>query len=396
MREQKLFLALLRDHIHSTATAEITEGIDWEQLFSYAEEQSLCGVCYVQLKALAGSGKHIPEEILEKFHQGFFYDCYASANRQAYMKEAEALLQEADIPFQPFKGWILKDYWPVPELRTMGDIDLLIHTTDRDSSNAIMQELGFQRLVDNHAVWTYYAKDIIFELHDHMFYEHLTNEVDYPAYFDRAWDYVGQELWESFHFLYLITHLAKHTINKGMGFRAYLDLIFFCRTAEERLQWDWIFRELERLKLRSFAETCFVFCRAWFGYQIPESSGRLDNSFYRFVTDKLFNDGTFGLENGQNEAAGSAKEISHSRAPYWLGAITLTVRRLFPPYEDMQLIPWYSFVDGRPWLLPAAWIYRWWYSLTHKRVQGEKLLLEPFRKKKMIEKRQKLIRDWGL
>lgn len=120
MREQKLFLALLRDHIHSTATAEITEGIDWEQLFSYAEEQSLCGVCYVQLKALAGSGKHIPEEILEKFHQGFFYDCYASANRQAYMKEAEALLQEADIPFQPFKGWILKDYWPVPELRTMG------------------------------------------------------------------------------------------------------------------------------------------------------------------------------------------------------------------------------------------------------------------------------------
>ena len=102
-------------------------------------------------------------------------------------------------------------------------------TEDADKMLRIMQELGFQRLVDNHAVWTYYAKDIIFELHDHMFYEHLTNEVDYPAYFDRAWDYVGQELWESFHFLYLITHLAKHTINKGMGFRAYLDLIFFCR-----------------------------------------------------------------------------------------------------------------------------------------------------------------------
>ena len=24
----------------------------------------------------------------------------------------------------------------------------------------------------------------------------------------------------------------------------------------------------------------------------------------------------------------------------------------------MQLVPWYHFVDGRPWLLPAAWAMR--------------------------------------
>src|SRR5699024_5774281 len=109
-----------------------------------------------------------------------------------------------------------------------------------------------------------------------------------------------------------------------------------------------------------------------------------------------FNDGLFGLENEQNEAAHFAKEIKRSRTPYWLTAVRLTVYRLFPPYRDMQLIPWYRFVDGRRWLLPAAWIYRWFYTATHKFKWSKKLLAEPYSKRKIIEKREKMISGWGL
>ena len=62
----------------------------------------------------------------------------------------------------------------------------------------------------------------------------------------------------------------------------------------------------------------------------------------------------------------------------------------------MQLIPWYAFVDGRPWLLPAAWVYRWGYCLAHKRKHGTALLAEPFTKRETVERRERLIRDWGL
>ena len=122
----------------------------------------------------------------------------------------------------------------------------------------------------------------------------------------------------------------------------------------------------------------------------------LDEKFFREVTEKTFRDGTFGLHNEQNEAAHSAKEIRRAEEPYWKTTLALTVKKLFPPYRDMQLIPWYSFVDGRPWLLPVAWVYRWFYTAIHKFRKSRDLLTEPFLKREVIERREAYIRRWGL
>lgn len=394
--EQKVFLSLLRDYVQGTVDTCIPDTLNWTQLFSYAGEQSLLGICYAQLKIIHRKRKAIPEHVLEQFHQGFFQDIYKSMNQQALYQELCGHFDSAEIEFCPFKGYIVRTYWPVPELRTMGDIDILIHDSDRQASDTVMKNLGYKRLIDNHAVWTYYAEDIVFELHDHMFYETLTQNIDYRCYFDNAWSFLHSNLRESFHFLYIIAHLAKHTINKGMGFRAYLDLVFFCRSVGERLDWDWISKELESLKLLSFTETCFAFCRKWFGFVPPIATGELEEDFFFAVTQKLFNDGTYGLENRQNTGSHAAKEIMYSGKSYWTGAILVALHRLFPSYKDMQLISWYAFLDGRPWLMPVAWAYRWWYCLVHKSRHGRELLLEPFSKRKMIERRKNLIRDWGL
>lgn len=129
---------------------------------------------------------------------------------------------------------------------------------------------------------------------------------------------------------------------------------------------------------------------------MPLDLPNLEEAFFQSVTEKTFEDGTFGLENTQNEGANSAKEMMYENRHYWRTAFKLTVRKLFPPYQDMQLIPWYSFVDGRPWLLPAAWIYRWFYCVVHKSRQGAELLTEPYLKRAEIEKRESYIRKWGL
>lgn len=396
-REESLFLSLLKDHIQGTMNTVIEEDTDWNQLMKYANEQSLTGVIYVQLKAISEKYPCISQETLEMFHSGFFSDVYSYANHRLFMNEVISRFQKYDVPYIPFKGWVIKDYWNIPELRTMGDIDILIHTKDREKTDSIMKSLGYERLIDNHAVWTYYARDMVFELHDHMFYEHLTNDVDYRGYFDQAWEYLknDHDIDINYHILYLITHLAKHTINKGMGFRSYLDLVFIC-SKEKNINWEWITEQLKELKLLKFAETCFAFCKLWFDLKPPIEIREIDSEFSSFVTDKIFHDGIFGLDNSQNEASGSAKEITYSQTSYMKGAIRLTMRRLFPPYEDMQLIPYYSFVDGKPWLLPAAWVYRWGYTAFHKFKQGKNLLTEPFKKREVIEERQKLIHDWGL
>lgn len=400
--EQSVFIQILADHIHGRCSMPKNPALDWEKLVSYAKKQALTGLVYIQLRDFFKEYPNAAPEIEEQLHRGFHTDVYLYANREAELHEFSRRC--GTIPLVLMKGSVLQSCYPVPVLRSMGDIDIVIHTKDRQKTDEIMLAEGYSKMVDNHAVWTYEKDSIQFEIHDHMFYEHLANDVDYRGYFDQVWEHVrlieGKENIyvpdENFHFLYLVTHLAKHIINKGMGFRTFMDLIFLTQKTGEKMDWEWIRRELENLKLWGFTKTCFAFCEQWFDVRMPVKTGTLDMNFYSEVTAKMFNDGIFGLENSQNEAAHSAKEIKRSDASYWQTAVKLTIHRLFPPYRDIQLVPWYRFVDGRPWLLPAAWVYRWFYTIFHKFKWSRDLLMEPYSKRKVIEKREKMISGWGL
>ena len=399
--EQRLFLRCLADVCAGRETPAPEEKIDLEEFFRISEEQSLAGIVYIQGRRWLFGNKG--------FNNAFLSDVFLSVNRRDIINEITERFVAEGIPLIFMKGAVYRDYYPVPELRSMGDVDFIIRHDDRERADRIlMKDMGFGRMIDHQAVWTYQFGEIIFEVHDRMFYEHLTGAFDYGAYFDAVWDnkkkgsvfgVKADNLYiptANFHFLYLMTHTAKHVINLGMGFRAFLDMVFMVRSCGEELVWEWLEKELEKMGLLTFTKTCFALCQRWFDVQMPLDSGTLDEAFYLQTTEKVFEDGIFGIDNEANEGAGSAKEIKRSSLPYWLSALWLTVKKLFPPYEDMQLIPWYSFVDGRPWLLPAAWVYRWGYVLVHKRETGRKKLAEPFLKKELIEKREELIQSWGL
>ena len=401
--EETYFLNCLSSCCTGAQTDPPPERLDLEELFRIAEEQSLGGIVFDQMQKWLGyriGGGGFQKEVIR--------DAYYSVNREMLLKEIAGAFGRAGISFLCMKGALLREYYPVPELREMGDLDLVIHPEDRQKSDRIMtEELGYRRFVDNHAVWTYYLNTFEVEIHDHMFYEHLANRFDYRSYFDHVWEHVQRAPVfgiqalnllvpeEEFHFLYLMAHTAKHVINNGSGFRAYLDMILLSRRIASEM-WDRIVQELEMMELLDFTMTCSALCEQWFGVGLPVSHAALDSVFLEEVTRKTFHDGIFGLENRENEGANAAKEIKRADRKYWRTAARLTLMKLFPPYEDMQLIPWYSFVDGRPYLLPAAWIYRWFYCLFHKFPQAIRMLAEPFVRKGKIEEREDLIRSWGL
>ncbi len=393
-QEERYFLTLLRDHYRGTASAPPEGPLDWDALYEIARDQSLLGVCYAQLKTAAAQGAALPEDVRKRFHSAFESEVYLAVNRQAAMDELRAAFADGGIPFLPFKGWRIKELWPQPLLRTMGDVDILIRGEDRARADGILLSLGYEKYVDNQAVWTYLARDITLEIHDRMFYEHLAGSYDYRAFFDAAWDMAGGALDESFQFLYLLCHNAKHILNKGIGFRAFLD-VAICGT-KGAIRWDWVREKLEEIRLLGFAESSFALCRAWFGFEPPFPVPETERGFLERTTEKMFRDGTFGLENEENKAGAAAKEITHAETGYWRAALRLTLRRIFPPYGDLQLVPWYSFVDGRPWLLPVAWVYRWFYCLVKKRKAGWQRLTEPVVDRQEIRERQRQISDWNL
>ena len=402
--EQRFILESLKDFCHDRSTDRPSYSVDVSKVFEVTGAQNLDGLIYEQTRGWIDrtlSGKHFKEALLSH--------AFLSANRADQLRRIVAQFKEAGIPLTCMKGSVFRDYYPVPELRSMGDIDFIIRPKDREASDRIMREkLGYERLIDNHSVWTYWTGQIMFEIHDHMFYEYLANRFNYRDYFDAVWDHVHEEkvfgvvsdnLYvpdENFHFLYLMAHTAKHIINNGSGFRAYIDMVKMCQAKGSQMDWVWISRELAHMQLLDFTKTCFALCERWFGVRMPLEKERLNDAFFERVTVKTFRDGIFGLDNMENREARTAKEIQRSGGIYGISALFYVLKELFPSYEDIRLVPWYAFVDGRPWLLPAAWIYRWVYCLVNKRKSSAEHLSEPFARRTKVEKRQKLIHDWGL
>lgn len=398
-REEHFFLQLLADYVHQTPTQPPQAGLDWGKLVRIAKAQGLSGVTWLQCRGLPD----IPASHLEQLHRGFRSDVFYAVCRGEDLQALEAAFHLANIPFLPMKGAVLAQYHPVASLRTMGDIDLVIHPQDRLRAHRLMLELGFQVKVDNHAVWTYTRDVVTYELHDHMMYETLASQVDYRSYFDRVWDHAAPagsgsrwEMDEEFHFLYLVAHTAKHVLNSGSGLRPFLDMALWVRRSGTDMDWQWISRELEKLELLDFAGVCFALCGKWFQVDMPLSGAGVDRSFYEEATRKVFQDGLFGLDNTENQDGTAAKAIRRSQSSYWLAAAGITLRKLFPSYRDMQLVPWYSFVDGRPWLLPAAWLYRFYYCLKHKPSHSRRLLEQPYARREEIGQRQIYMEKWGL
>ena len=129
---------------------------------------------------------------------------------------------------------------------------------------------------------------------------------------------------------------------------------------------------------------------------MPLSGDGLEEDFFNDITEKTFADGVFGLENEANDRAKAARDIKKSGGSYTAGAVRNVFRKLFPPYKDLQLIPWYSFVDGRPWLTPVAWVYRWFYCAVKKAKHSTDLLTEPFAEKQGVLEREAYLEKWGL
>lgn len=399
---EKRYLSILADYCNNRTTAADPSDNpeNWSEIIDYADAHATSGIIWKQCSEILMNQSIAAAD---RVHNGFLQDVLKYNCAVQDFREVSAAMEGARIPFLVLKGARVRGYYPEPALRTMSDIDILIREQDRDRSDRLMKEMGFYETVGNREVWIYDRDLVTYEFHSRMMYETLTTKFDYAAYFDRVWEHTETDpgtgrvrIEASFHFLYLLVHIAKHVVHAGMGFRSFMDLVFVSEHEKDRIDWDWLQKELEIMELTQFAGTCAALCKYWFDKDLPLKSRPLTSEFTEKATAKVMGDGIFGRKGGRNKEGYAAKDIRRSDLPYWLEAIRIMIRRAFPSYSDMRIIPWYSFLDNRPWLLPVAWIYRWFRALTRKPVSGTHTLFEPIEKKKEIEQRQKYLEGWGL
>ena len=399
VREQKLFFELLSDHVHGVSSAKkVMKDVNFEMLYSISKKHCVTGIVYSQIK----ENKDFcatDVKIQEAFKHQFAGSIIRSLSLENDLKRLKELFDKEKIPFALLKGAVVQKYYPLPELRTMGDIDIVIHPEHRDIVHGLMRDAGYNSDYTIEPVWVYSKNGITYEIHTQMMTSPYKRFDSCKTYFDNVWQYIdgeNKEIEINYHMVYLIYHIAKHIYGRGCGFRQFLDLALIMEKEREHLNAEWLKKQLKKIELLEFAKTGFAFCERWFDVKAPFEGLKLDEDFFDTATNKMFVDGVFGKFNKENEISFITKHAHTSNSPYLLASIKSIMLEFFPCYSSMRVVEKYGFVDNRPWLLPFAWFYRLGLCLYERKLNRAVKTVKAITQIKAIKMRENYITEWGL
>ncbi len=279
-----------------------------------------------------------------------------SADQEETLGRLFAAFESEGLAYMPLKGTLLKGMYPSPEMRPMGDADILIRLDQYDRVTRLMEAHECFFLKESNHEYNWVSRTGLYlELHKRLI---PSNNEDYYAYWGDGWlrarpieeGACRYELSPEDLYTYLVTHYAKHFRDQGAGMKYILDFYIYRRRYPE-LDMAYVEGEMRKLHLWEFHEHLMHLLRVWF-------DGEASDEMADYLTSKVFDDGVFG--NFDKGAVSEGLRISKSskavkRTERW--------RMWFPSYESMALRS--PILRKWPILLPLMWVARWFDVFFH-------------------------------
>jgi len=374
-KSQQAILNIVKAFLNDQKNIDIPVDFDWRKFNRLVEINSISGIVgYVFQQT---NSNKITEDIREKYEDELLATIGITTMRDEDMKALIDLLNENGIDHLLFKGYIVKDLYTAPELRTYGDIDFAIRRECRGKCNALMRKSGYRLLDDWEPVYSYEKNNEHYEIHTELLDSNLNSNYDYQGYFRDFWKQTERLeqhsyiLSPEFHLLYLLMHIAKHVYSSGAGIRMYLDIAFYLRAYREQIDWEHFQQEVHTLKLDRFVNTVFTAVEKWLEIKSPMPLKAVDAQFMdEFMTFTL-NGGVFG----HNSKAAKLSEVRKNSKDGTVKRADTLLKRAFPSANTIRSR--YTYLDKKPWLLPVAWVHRFFKKkgTTAKYLEESKRIL---------------------
>ena len=287
------------------------------------------------------------EEMKEKFQKQIILAvCRLEKLNYELIKLCEAL-EQAEIPFIPLKGSVLRQYYPEPWMRTSCDIDVLVHEEDLQRAVSYLSDnLGYRRESQNsHDISMFTQGGVHVEVHYELVENSGVNLA--KAVLKRIWNVVTKhvrcnyqyEMPDEMFYFYHITHMAKHFVaTGGCGIRPFLDIwvlnhrIDFNREKREKL--------LSEGGLGIFAKQAELLSEVWFG-------NAEHTKITRQMEEYILRGGVYGTNKNRVVVQQQKKG----------GKVRYALSKIFIPYEKIKFH--YPILQKHKWLTPIMEVRRW-------------------------------------
>ena len=257
--------------------------------------------------------------------------------------EIKAALEEAEIPFIPLKGAILRDYYPEPWMRTSCDIDILVRKEQLNDAVAALQEKGYKASgkLNYHDISLYSPSGVHLELH----FSIKENMPQIDPMLESVWDYaegVEGKKYEkrqsaAYFVFHHIAHMSYHFVSGGCGIKPLLDLFVM----RQKMPY-------EEEKARALCAACGL--EDFYGTVLSLTEAWLEGKPHTPLSQKAESYILSGGVYGSSENHAVAKQgVAGGKFKYFWG-------RLFPPLSFLKET--YPVLARHKWLYPVMLVRR--------------------------------------
>lgn len=318
---EKLLLNLIKMALGKSAECALPNALEWSTLFGLSVKQCVPSVVLDGLnKSLVSAA--LPGKGVGKTDKLKWLGMLLNMERQYAIHESvvaalAAVYQSAGYRMMLLKGYGLSKYWPIPNHRPTGDIDIYLMYMDSDGKDKcqpawkradlmMKEKLGVE--IDNshhhHSVFTY--KGIMVEnhydfinVHSHRSNQWIENEFKTLALTgseEYTFDNGAKLLFPSplLNCLFVARHNACHFAAEHLNLRQLLDWALFVEKRNEDMDWDYFWSTAKKMGMEKF-----VLCMAFIAIEqlsFEKSIFHIPDEYMDFqkcehdLIDKVFDD----------------------------------------------------------------------------------------------------------
>lgn len=370
-KSQQIVINLLSHAIRGKKyEIDIDENINWNEIIEEANEHSIKGLIYTAISKTQYT-KTINKEILDDLKKTTFFSGMYQIN---HIKQVAKVLEEfnkEEIKAIALKGLIVREFYPNPEQRTMGDADIIVKHKDLDKVRSILEKLGY-RASSN-------------KCHHHIEFEHeqhLDIEVHWTLGNGRFFDSVEcieGNIWETcipvniggssaFSLaledmtLHLITHMVNHIKSSGFGIRQVCDLVVLVEKQGHLIDWNLFNKKVRECNIIKFTSVIFNICNKLFNMDIPSEIHieNIDEDNLNIFIDEIFSNGVFGKRYAHKQYANwSACDLDENESKKrYLRKVFYIMFGHIDTWGDK-----YNYAKKNKLLIPIAYIHKVLYGL---------------------------------
>lgn len=342
----------------SSYKPEDISDVDWDLLYDFAAFHSVTEMVAYKIAEL----EEAPGEIKRRFARSLDISITRDTNQEYMVSQMIDVFEKNEIECMPLKGYILKHMYPAPEMRSMCDVDVLIHSSEIEKIKEIMKKIDFEFDKESPHEYIFLAKPYVsVELHKSLVPNY--NHELYSYYGDgwrvakrkKGFNNIYEMSFEDF-YIYSIVHAAKHYLNGGTGIRQVSDIYVLLNSDKyDKIDKDYVVSELKKLGLDTFNKIICNLSNVWFGEREHDEK-TLQMEEYILMS---------GVYGTYERAKSSRVYRKSENSSYRISRIKLYIRMIFPP--RIGLINRYPIVKDKKWLYPFIVVYRWFDVLINRR-----------------------------